>query len=261
MNDKLLICYHGISERWPSRLAVRPGRLEEQLWLLTKRGYQARTFLDTVAASDPGRYLAVTFDDGYRSVFELAFPVLRAAGMPGTVFVPSALMGMEEPMAWPGVDQWLHTPHAGELAGMSWDQLGELADAGWEIGSHTRLHARLPELGDDALAEELSVSRQECEMRLGRPCLTIAYPYGSADGRVVAAAEAAGYVAGACPMLRLPEPSRLHWPRVMIYRKDDRRRFRAKLSPAVRRLYVSPAWRPIMRVAGGRLGNERTHVS
>lgn len=261
MRDKLLICYHGVSDRWPSPLAVRPERLEEQLWLLAKRGYQARTFLDAIAASDPGKYLAVTFDDGYRSVFELAFPILRAAGMPGTVFVPTALMGMEEPMAWPGVDQWLGTPYAGELAGMSWDQLRELADAGWEIGSHTRLHARLPELGDGALAEELSVSRQECEMRLGRPCRTIAYPYGSADGRVVAATEAAGYAAGACPILPLPEPSRLHWPRVAIYQKDDLPRFRAKVSPVVRRLYASPAWGPLTKIAGGRLGRGRAHVS
>jgi peptidoglycan/xylan/chitin deacetylase (PgdA/CDA1 family) len=261
VRDKLLICYHGISEGWPSHLAVRPERLEEQLWLLAKRGYQARTFLDTVAASDPGKHLAVTFDDGYRSVFELAFPILRAAGMPGTVFVPTALMGIEKPMAWPGVDQWLDTSHAGELAGMSWEQLEELVDAGWEIGSHTRVHSRLSELSDDALAEELSGSRQECEMRLGRPCRTLAYPYGSVDGRVVAAAEAAGYAAAASPLMRLPEPSRLHWPRMGIYLQDDLRRFRAKVSPVVRRVYASTAWGPLTRLAGGRLGRGRAHVS
>jgi hypothetical protein len=41
-------------------------------------------------------------------------------------------------MAWPAIDQWLDTPYTDELAGMSWDQLNEFADAGWEIGSHTR---------------------------------------------------------------------------------------------------------------------------
>jgi peptidoglycan/xylan/chitin deacetylase (PgdA/CDA1 family) len=68
--------------------------MEEHLWLPAKRGYEARTFLDAIAASAPGKHLAVTFDDGYRSVFELAFPILRAAGMPATVFVPTALIGM-----------------------------------------------------------------------------------------------------------------------------------------------------------------------
>lgn len=261
MNDKLLICYHGISERWPSHLAVRPERFEEQLWLLAKRGYQARTFLDTVAASSSGRYLAVTFDDGYRSVFELAFPIMRAAGIPGTVFVPTGLIGMEQPMTWPGVDQWLGTPFAGELAGMSWEQLGELADAGWEIGSHSRRHSRLSELEDDVLADELSGSRQECETQLRRPCRTLAYPYGSVDGRVVAAAEAAGYAVAASPLMQLPEPSRLHWPRMGIYLRDDLRRFRAKVSPVGRRVYSSPAWGPITKGAGGRLGRGRAHVS
>jgi peptidoglycan/xylan/chitin deacetylase (PgdA/CDA1 family) len=195
-------------------------------------------------------------------VFDLAFPILRAAGMPGTVFVPTALMGMEEPMAWPGIDQWLGTAYAGELAGMSWDQLRELADAGWEIGSHTRVHSRLTALGEEELHEELSTSRQECEKRLGRPCRTLAYPYGSVDGRVIAATEAAGYAgAPASPLLRLPEPSRLHWPRLGIYRGDDLRRFRAKISPAVRRLYASPAWEPLIKLAGGRLGGGRAHVS
>ncbi len=52
MRDKLLVYYHGISERWPSPLGVRPERFEEHLWLLAKRGYKARTFLDAIAASD-----------------------------------------------------------------------------------------------------------------------------------------------------------------------------------------------------------------
>lgn len=259
MRDRLVLCYHAISQHWPSPLAVTPERLQEQLSLLAARGYQARTFFDILTASDGGRYVAVTFDDAYRSVYELALPVLRAAGMPATVFVPTAVVGTGEPMSWPGIDHWLATPYAAELVGMSWEQLQELADAGWEIGSHSRRHARLTELGDAALAEELSSSRQDCETRLGRPCRTLAYPYGAVDERVVWAAEAAGYDAAGAPPLGLPGPRRLHWPRMAVYRRDDRRRFRAKVSPVVRRLWDSPAWGPLTRVAGGRLGRGRAH--
>ena len=39
--------------------------------------------------------------------------------------------------------QWLDSPHAGELTPMSWDELGELSELGWELGSHTRTHPRL----------------------------------------------------------------------------------------------------------------------
>jgi peptidoglycan/xylan/chitin deacetylase (PgdA/CDA1 family) len=261
MPDKLVLCYHAVSTTWPSHLAVTPGRLEEQLSLLASRRYRARTFFDTLAAADGGKYVAVTFDDAYRSVFDLAFPILRAAGMPATVFVPTALVGTDEPMRWRGVEQWLTTPYARELMGLSWGQLQELADAGWEIGSHSRFHRRLTELGDRALAEELSASRQECESRIGRPCRTLAYPYGAVDGRVVRAAEAAGYEAAGSPLLRLPGPRRLHWPRMGVYQRDDRRRFRAKVSPTMRRLYASPAWAPLTRLAAGRLGRGRAHVS
>lgn len=261
MADKLILCYHAVSQHWPSPLAVTQERLEEQLSLLARRGYQARTFFDTLTATDGGRYVAVTFDDAYRSVFELALPVLRAAGMPATVFVPTALVGTGEPMAWPGIDQWLDTPYAHELVGMSWEQLNELADTGWEIGSHSRFHSRLTELEDAALAEELSSSRQDCEVRTGRPCRTLAYPYGAVDGRVVRAADAAGYDAAGAPPLRLPGPRRLRWPRMGVYQRDDPRRFRAKVSPVVRRVWGSPVWGPLTRVAGGRLGRGRAHVS
>ena len=188
-------------------------------------------------------------------------PVLREAGIPATVFVPTALVGTEEPMAWPGVDHGLTTPYARELVGMSREQLDELADAGWEIGSHSRRHSRLTELGDAALAEELSASRHDCEMHVAWPCRTLAYPYGAVDVRVVWAAQAAGYDAAGAPPLRLPGPRRLHWPRMGVYQRDDSRRFRAEVSPLVRRLYDSPARAPLTKIAGGSLGRGRAHVS
>ena len=71
--------------------------------------------------------------------------------------------------------------------------LAELADAGWEVGSHTRSHPRLPQVDDAALARELGDSRELIAERLGRPCESIAYPYGDFDERVVRATAAAGY--------------------------------------------------------------------
>ncbi len=251
MADALVLCYHAVSERWPATLAITPARLEEQLRFLAHRGYRARTFSDTLAQPDRGLTVAVTFDDAYRSVFEHAYPVLRALGMPATVFVPTDLVGTGAPMSWPGIEQWLNGPHARELIGMSWAQLGELADAGWEIGSHTRSHARLTSLHDDALADELTGSREQCERRLGRPCRTLAYPYGAIDRRVVRAAGEAGYLGAGAPPNRLPEDSRLRWPRVGVYPADDIRRFRVKVSPLVRRLMGSPVWPPLARLGQG----------
>ena len=90
-------------------------------------------------------------------------------------------------MAWPGIDGWLGTEHEHELQPLSWDELRRLQDAGWEIGSHACSHPYLTRLGDDELERELGESRRRLETELGRPCRSLAYPYGDHDERVVRA--------------------------------------------------------------------------
>ena len=184
MTDVLVLCYHAVSERWPAALAIAPRHLEEHVSMLADRGYRGVTFHEAVAGAQTPKALAITFDDAYRSVIELALPILSGAGFPATVFAPTAFIGKDEPMAWPGVDQWLDNEHREELVPMSWEELDRLAQAGWEIGSHTRSHPRLPTLDPAALDAELQESRQEIERRLGRPCHSLSYPYGDHDGRV-----------------------------------------------------------------------------
>jgi peptidoglycan/xylan/chitin deacetylase (PgdA/CDA1 family) len=241
VTDVLVLCYHGVSERWPADLSTTPARLESHVRLLLDRGYRPATFSEAVSAPPASRTVAVTFDDAYRSVVEIAFRVLSAYGFPGTVFVPTGFVGSDAPMAWPGIEHWLGGSHEGELRCMSWDQLAELDEAGWEIGSHTHTHPRLPILADEALAEELVQSRELCAERIGKPCWSLSYPYGEHDERVVAAAAAAGYTAGATLPARLHPASPLRWPRIGIYHIDDLRRFRAKISPTLRSLRGSRA--------------------
>jgi peptidoglycan/xylan/chitin deacetylase (PgdA/CDA1 family) len=149
-------------------------------------------------------------------------------------------------MAWDGIDQWIGGPHEHELRCLGWNELGELAEAGWEVGSHTRSHPRLTRLDDSTLADELEGSRTACEQALGRPCRSIAYPYGDVDARVTGAAGIAGYTVGAAlPEGRFSEGDRLDWPRVGVYNGDDLHRFRLKLSPLVRRLRRSRVWEAV----------------
>jgi peptidoglycan/xylan/chitin deacetylase (PgdA/CDA1 family) len=236
----LALCYHAVSERWPSELAVTPDALHAQLSQLVGRGYAAATFTTAVTRGG-GRTLAVTFDDGYRSVLELAFPVLQQLGLPGTVYVPTAWPGQQRPMRWPGIDQWVGSPWEDELRPLSWDELRRLANAGWEIGSHTRTHPHLTELPAPLLDEELAVSRRDCERALGGPCTSIAYPYGDVDARVVQAARRAGYLAGAALPRRAHGARTFEWPRIGVTRDDSLARFRRQTSPVVRRLLASPA--------------------
>jgi peptidoglycan/xylan/chitin deacetylase (PgdA/CDA1 family) len=241
--DVLVLCYHAVSERWPAPLSVTPEALERQLELLVRRGYRGATFEAAVSGPPADRTLVVTFDDAYASVGALAAPILRRLGLPGSVYAVSDYPGApERPMAWDGIEHWLGTEHEHELRPLSWDQLGELAESGWEVGSHTRTHPRLTGTSDAQLATELERSRSEVEERLGRPCRTLAYPYGDHDERVVEAAGRAGYEAASTLPGRFPRPRPLAWPRVGIYHDDDLRRFRMKVSRPMRALRATPLW-------------------
>ncbi len=234
-----MLCYHGISDAWPA--AVKPASMAAQLRLLLKRGYRPISFSRAVLDPPSKNAFAVTFDDGYRSVFTAALPILVRLGVRGTVFVPTGFVGAGL-AAWPGTDCWVGTAHEPELAPMTWDELGALRDAGWEIGSHTRTHARLLSISDGELADELGSSRSEIEHQLGGACLSVAYPYGESDLRVERAARRAGYAAGCTLTASFEHASTLASPRVGVYRHDGPLRFRAKVSKRVLHLRRSRWW-------------------
>jgi peptidoglycan/xylan/chitin deacetylase (PgdA/CDA1 family) len=235
--DVLVLCYHALSPTWDAALSTTPERFERQLGLLSRRGYRGATFTDAVSEPAHVRVVAVTFDDAYRSVLELARPILDRYGMPATVFAPTDFIGLDAPLAWPGVDHWAGGAHERELMPMSWQELRALADAGWEIGSHTCSHPLLTTIDDSALADELERSKARCEQFISEPCRSLAYPYGDVDARVVAATARAGYAAAAAlPEGQLGARSVLAWPRIGIYHVDDGLRYRLKVSRAVRAL-------------------------
>lgn len=241
----LSLCYHAVSPGWPAELSVSPQSLAEQLEYLAKRGYRAITFTEAALGEVAEKSVAITFDDAYASTVRLARPILDRFGMRATVFVPTDYIG-GGPMSWPGIDNWVGTEHERELIPMSWDDVRTLADAGWEIGSHTESHPRLPQVGDAKLEEELAGSRRTCEQMLQRPCESIAYPYGDHDQRVIDAADAAGYRTAATFPARLTTPTPLAWPRIGVFHQDSMRVFRLKVSPTVRRVRRSRAWTPLV---------------
>jgi peptidoglycan/xylan/chitin deacetylase (PgdA/CDA1 family) len=253
LTDVLALCYHAVSERWPASLSIAPRHLEEHVHMLADRGFRGVTFHEAVLRPPGAKTLAITFDDAYRSVIELALPILSRVGFVATVFAPTAFVGTEEPMAWPGIDHWRDTEHAEELVPMSWEELERLAEAGWEVGSHTRSHPRLTTLDDAALEHELQRSRQDIERQLTRPCASLAYPYGDHDARVVEAARQARYEAAGTLPARLARPAgHLDWPRIVVTRADDTRRFRWKVSRLARKARATPAWSVLHAARRGR---------
>ena len=219
VGDRLVLGYHAVSDVVASPLTVRRSELRRQLAVLVDRGYVGMTFNRAVLEPTWERRLAVTFDDGDRSVLEHAFPVMSELGLPGTVFVPTVAVGA------PGQ--------------LGWDELRLLANAGWEIGSHSVTHVCLTGLDDAALDRELRVSRELIEVQLGVPCRSIAYPYGESDERVRAAAGRTGYTAG-CTTAGTRRADVLGWPRVGIDGRDGAIVTRLKTSRLGRSLRGTP---------------------
>jgi peptidoglycan/xylan/chitin deacetylase (PgdA/CDA1 family) len=231
----LVLCYHAVSDNWDATLSVTRAAFRRQLEHLLAQGWVGTTFTQAVTDPPARRTLAVTFDDAYRSVRSQAAPVLAALGLPATVFAPTDWPGRG--MRWPGIDHWAGTRFEHELTAMSWDDLRALAAAGWEVGSHTCSHPRLVDLDDRALDRELRESRAACERELGRPCRSVAYPFGAADARVRGAAAAAGYDAAAgLASAAFRAPSVMEWPRVGVWHGEPDWRFRLKVAPSTTRL-------------------------
>jgi hypothetical protein len=121
-----------------------------------------------------GMLSTVTFDDGHRSQFEIAAPLLQEAGVKGLFFITTGLIGVR-----PSV--------------MPWSELRELLNSGHSIGSHTHTHLMLTTCSDFALANELTTSKDILEQALGVEVVSISMPGGRVNARIIAACAHAGY--------------------------------------------------------------------
>lgn len=141
-------------------------------------------------SSDGRDRVAVTFDDGFENFGALAWPSLRDAGVPATVFVVSGQAGR--------TNRWGGKAAAAipELPLLSWDALAACAESGAEIGAHSRSHPHLPALTAAQRHDELAGCRDDITRQIGRTPESFAYPYGEASDVVVE--EAATIFSRAC---------------------------------------------------------------
>jgi peptidoglycan/xylan/chitin deacetylase (PgdA/CDA1 family) len=115
--------------------------------------------------------VALTFDDGYRSVVTEALPLLSARGVPATVYVITDRIGQDN--RWPG-----QPPSIPRLPLADAGELQELLAAGVTLGAHSASHRALPSLGASAVRKEIVVAADDLEQRVQRPVRHFAYPYG-----------------------------------------------------------------------------------
>jgi peptidoglycan/xylan/chitin deacetylase (PgdA/CDA1 family) len=218
-----VLTFHAIDDR-PSVTSLPPDLFRWQMQTLAAHGLtgislaQAFDHLDRTGRFPPDT-VALTFDDGYRSVMEHALPAMAAQGFSGTVFLVSSLVGLNAAQA-----RAAHCDFDRDLLG--WREAETLLQAGFEIGAHSVSHPDLTRLPADALERELGQARAQLEQRLQVPVTSLAYPYGRENATV--RGEATRHYRRACTT-RLgrcrPQADPLRIDRIDMYYLQPRQRF------------------------------------
>ena len=182
-----ILTYHRFAENCSSPLCMPTKTFELQMRYLKENDYHVITAEELVAFLEyrrgiPKKSVLITMDDGYRSVYKIAYPILKKYGYKATLFVYTSFVGVSK-MA------------------ITWDQLKEMQTSGFTVGSHTIHHSDLtnPKAGESEqehiarLREELSGSKKIIDRKLGQDTYFLAYPFGYYDQRSIQMAKAAGY--------------------------------------------------------------------
>ncbi len=140
-----LVGWHRIDERTSDGLSTSERGFEHHLDLLEERGARVLPLTEAVErlalGSLPPRAVALTFDDGYASVVETAWPLLRKRDLPATLFVCTDYLTGARRFDWDTAE-----PPAERHRLATADQLVEAHGEGLHLGSHTRTHPWLPAL-------------------------------------------------------------------------------------------------------------------
>jgi peptidoglycan/xylan/chitin deacetylase (PgdA/CDA1 family) len=175
-----IILYHRIDvSPIDSRYYVRPEKFEAQMKLLHDWGYTSITTSMLIEAINNGVSLPphpflLTIDDGNLDNYTNAFPIMQKYGFTGVLYIVGNYIGAQ--------------------GYMNVDQILEMHNAGWEVGSHSMNHLDLTKLEPDALRYEIVESRTFLEEKLGVPVLTFAYPFGLYNDAAVDYIKFAGYI-------------------------------------------------------------------
>src|ERR1044071_9861840 len=137
-----ILGYHSL-DRGGSVLSTAPGTFAEQMKILCDAGVKVISLSDVAEPigtySNRANEVVITFDDGFRNVYEHALPILQTYGFPATVFLVTDYC--EKANSWPG-----QTIRMDAEPLLRWREIQEMSRAGISFGSHTRTHPNLKKL-------------------------------------------------------------------------------------------------------------------
>jgi peptidoglycan/xylan/chitin deacetylase (PgdA/CDA1 family) len=182
-----ILCYHRFDPGCESPLCVPGSVFEKQMQHLKSNGYRVISPKDILAFLDykqplPKNAVMITIDDGYRSAYDVAYPILKKYGFTATLFIYTNFVGVSS-------------------KAITWDQLKELKTNGFTIGSHTIAHSDLTTQAKDEdesayherLRREIIGSKAILDKKLHQDTYFFAYPFGRANMKAMMISHQAGY--------------------------------------------------------------------
>lgn len=173
-----IVAFHRVSDFLPADGITCSDATFEKFCRFFKKYFSVVPLSEQVNAiregRDMGGTLAITFDDGYRDNFEVAAPILEAAGLPATFFIAT---GFIESSVTPPWDK--HLPV--QPGWMTWDQIRQLSGRGFDIGCHTDTHIDMGSCDESTVRAELVTSKRKLEDAIGKSVELFAYPFGGRE--------------------------------------------------------------------------------
>ncbi|MGE3268760.1 MAG: polysaccharide deacetylase family protein [Chloroflexota bacterium] len=161
-----ILCYHSVGSPVYRVNDVSPRQFRRHINLALSWGYRIVPASDIALTGGQPKDLAITFDDGVRSVDTHAAPFLADLGVPWTMFVVTE---------WAAGKGWWHPEEF-----MRWDEIERLPEKGAIIASHSATHRNFGRLSADEARYELFESRSALQSRLGIDAAEFAIPFGRA---------------------------------------------------------------------------------
>jgi peptidoglycan/xylan/chitin deacetylase (PgdA/CDA1 family) len=169
-----ILTFHALDDQ-PLVISFPPQLFQHGMDRLYAHGYRTLNLVELATYLRTGQPLPeksfeVTFDDGYQSVYDHAFPVLQRYGFSATVFLTTGATATRT--------EALRLPSLNGRFMLSWGEIKEMYRWGIQFGAHTLTHPDLTRLPYERVEAEISGSQQIIEDALGAPVPRFAYPYG-----------------------------------------------------------------------------------
>lgn len=159
-----ILCYHSIGQEDWGVNDVTPSMFRKQIETALNAGFRFVPAQEIVRTGGGEKDLAITFDDGLKTVLTQAAPILKEYGLPWSFFP---------------VSEWSDGRHdSNDDVFLSWNDIETLLKSGAEMGSHSATHPQFQRIGRNQMIDELAGSRELFQKRLGFAPDTFAIPFG-----------------------------------------------------------------------------------